>query len=61
MTRQRSFRVEPEKKMITLGLQDIRFLLARSRGEWLPEEQGGAGTAGADRPARCAGRWKQHA
>ena len=27
--------------MITLSLQDIRFLLSRSRGEWLPEEQGG--------------------
>ena len=25
----------------TLGLLDIRFLLARSRGEWLPEEQNG--------------------
>ena len=32
--------------MITLGLQDIRFLLARSRGEWLPEEQGGLAPLG---------------
>ena len=32
--------------MITLGLQDIRFLLSRSRGEWLPEEQGGLAPLG---------------
>jgi Ca2+-binding RTX toxin-like protein len=32
--------------MITLSLQDIRFLLSRSRGEWLPEEQGGLAPLG---------------
>mgnify|MGYP000111857090 CR=1 FL=1 len=32
--------------MITLSLQDIRFLLSRSRGEWLPEELGGAAPLG---------------
>ncbi|MEY3080277.1 MAG: hypothetical protein RJA94_262, partial [Pseudomonadota bacterium] len=32
--------------MITLSLQDIRFLLSRSRGEWLPEELGGLAPLG---------------
>lgn len=30
----------------TLGLQDIRFLLSRVRGEWLPEELGGLAPLG---------------
>ncbi len=30
----------------TLGLQDIRFLLSRVRGEWLPEELGGLAAQG---------------
>ena len=32
--------------MITLSLQDIRFLLSRSRGEWLPEELNGVAPLG---------------
>ena len=32
--------------MITLGLQDLRFLLSRSRGEWLPEELNGLAPLG---------------
>jgi Ca2+-binding RTX toxin-like protein len=30
----------------TIGLQDLRFLLSRVRGEWLPEEQGGLAPRG---------------
>ncbi len=32
--------------MPTFGIQDIRFLLSRVRGEWLPEEQGGLAPLG---------------
>ena len=32
--------------MITLSLQDIRFLLSRSRGQWLPEELNGLAPLG---------------